>query len=302
MMKLPTKRPVVSVSVLAAGLGIFAALLLAGNLAEPVVHAQTLPNKKPFVVFDGTLYADKPDLSIHGIRPVSIAYTSQFGVHWYKNPDALPDKNVVQKVAQEAHAKNAPVIIDIEHWPLEGDLSKVRASLSKYMTVLHWFKDAAPGLAVGYYGAPPLRDYWKSLRSPMSKEWASFARENDQLRPLAGAVDIIFPSLYTFYTDRGGWIRYAYAQIAEARRTSNGKPVYVFLWPQYHDSNPSLKGAFLPADFWRLQLQMAKHYADGIVIWGGWDFKRNRRAEWDDNAAWWKVTKDFMKTVAPPQP
>jgi len=300
MMKLTTKRPVVFVSVLAAGLGIFAALLLAGNLAEPVVHAQTLPNKKPFVVFDGTLYAGKPDLSIHGIRPVSIAYTSQFGVHWYKNPDTLPDKNVVQKVAQEAHAKNAPVIIDIEHWPLEGDLSKVRASLSKYMTVLQWFKDAAPGLAVGYYGAPPLRDYWKSLRSPMSKEWASFARENDQLRPLAGAVDIIFPSLYTFYTDRGGWVRYAYAQIAEARRAANGKPVYVFLWPQYHDSNPSLKGAFLPADFWRLQLQMAKQYADGIVIWGGWGAKGPMN--WDNNAAWWKVTTDFMKKVAPPQP
>lgn len=299
-MKSTTRRPIIFASVIAAGLGIFSVLLLAGKLAEPVVHAQTLPNKKPFVVFDGTLYAGKPDLSVHGIRPVSIAYTGAFGLHWFKNSDTLPDMSVVQKIAREAQARNAPVVIDIEHWPLSGDPTKVRASLSKYMTVLQWFKDAAPGLAVGYYGAPPLRDYWKSLNSPRSKEWASFARENDQLRPLAGAVDIIFPSLYTFYTDRGGWIRYAYAQIAEARRTSNGKPVYVFIWPQYHDSNPSLKGAFLPADFWRLQLQMAKRYADGVVIWGGWSPKG--RMTWDDNAAWWKVTTDFMKTVAPPQP
>ena len=69
--------------------------------------------------------------------------------------------------------------------------------------------------------------------------------------------------------------------------------VYVFLWPQYHDSNPSLKGAFLPADYWRLQLQMAKQYADGIVIWGGWG--SNGPIKWDENAVWWKVTKDLCK-------
>ncbi|MBS0171107.1 MAG: hypothetical protein JSR62_12195 [Nitrospira sp.] len=264
------------------------------------MQAQALSNKKPFIVFDGMMYGGKPDLSVHGIRPISIAYTGQFGNQWYKNPDTLPEKSIVEQVALEAQAKNFPVVIDIEHWSLVGDFNRVRDSVSKYMSVLEWFKEAAPNLSVGYYGAPPIRDYWKSLKSPTSKEWAAFAKENDQLRPLAGAVDIFFPSLYTYYTDRGGWVRYAYAQIAEARRNANGKPVYVFLWPQYHDSNPSLKGAFLPADFWRLQLQMAKQYADGIVLWGGWGPKG--RMNWDENAAWWLVTKEFMKKLPPVQP
>ncbi|MCC7472559.1 hypothetical protein IT404_12830 [Candidatus Nomurabacteria bacterium] len=300
MMNMTQRGPIIFATIVAVVLGIFSAFWFVSGVVEPVVHAQALPNQKSFMVFDGTMYAGKPDLSVYSIRPISIAYTGQFGNQWYKNPDALPDKSVVRQVANEALAKNFPVVIDIEHWPLVGDPNRVRASLSKYMTVLQWFKEAAPGLPVGYYGAPPIRDYWKSLRSPMSKEWASFAKENDQLRPLAGAVDILFPSLYTFYTDQGGWVRYAYAQIAEARRNANGKPVYVFLWPQYHDSNPSLKGAPLPADFWRLQLQMAKQYADGIVIWGGWG--TNGRMNWDDNAAWWKVTKDFMKKLPPAQP
>lgn len=300
MMKMTHGKIVAFASVIAAGLMTFSWLVMNGWLGDPVVHAQALPDKKAFMVFDGTLYADKPDLSVHGIRPVSIAYTGQFGVHWYKNSDILPEKIVVQKIAQEAQEKNAPVVIDIEHWPLVGDPNEVRASLSKYMTVLQWFKEAAPGLPVGYYGAPPIRDYWKSLKSPMSKEWASFARENDQLRPLAGAVDIIFPSLYTFYTDRGAWVRYAYAEIAEARRSANGKPVYVFLMPQYHESNASLKGSYLPIDFWRLQLQMAKQYSDGIVIWGGWG--GSAPVKWDENAAWWKVTKEFMKKYPPVQP
>ena len=259
-------------------------------------QAQTLPQKKPFVVFDGTLYSNKPNLSQYGIQPAKVAYASEFGNDWYKNATRLPDKDAVQKVAREAQARANPVVIDIEHWPLQGNPNQVRDSLLKYMTVLQWFKNAAPGLAVGYYGAPPLHDYWKTLNSPTSKEWASFAGENDRLKPLAGAVDVLFPSLYTYYTDRGGWVRYAYGQIAEARRYGNGKPVYVFLWPQYHDSNPSLKGAFLPADYWRLQLQMAKQYADGIIIWGGWG--SNGPMKWDENAVWWKVTKEFMQKVA----
>ncbi|MCS6327849.1 MAG: hypothetical protein H8K06_12270 [Nitrospira sp.] len=303
MMKMTNGKIMTLASVIAAGLVTFLWLLLNGWLGDPVTYAQVVPNKKPFMVFDGTLYTQKPDLSPHGIRPVRIAYTSQIGGKighpWWKQVDRLPDKKSVQDIARQAQEENTPVVVDIDHWPLVGAPSQIHASLSKYMTVLQWFKEAAPGLPVGYYGAPPIYDYWKSLKAPMSKEWASFARENDQLKPLAGAVDSFYPSLYTFYADRGGWVRYAYAQIAEARRLANGKPVYVFLWPQYHDSNPSLRWTNLPADFWRLQLQKAKQYADGIVIWGGWGPKGQMK--WDENAAWWKVTKECMKKFPPVQ-
>lgn len=289
---------IIAAMVTAIGLGIVSTRFLVGNATWPIAQAQSLP--KPFIVFDGTLYAGKPDLSAYGIQPVSVIYTSQFGSDWYRNADRMPDKDIVQRLAREAQTKNRPVVLDIEHWPLQGDATQVQKSLSKYITVVQWFKEAAPLVDVGYYGAPPLRDYWKSLSSPGSKEWATFAKANDQLNPLGEAVDIFFPSAYTFFTDRGGWVRYAYAQIAEARRLSKGKPVYVFIMPQYHDSNPSIKGAYLPSDFWRLQLQMAKTYADGVVIWGGWG-SNNRPANWDNKAAWWTVTKEFMKKVAPPQ-
>lgn len=288
---------IIAAMVIAIGLGTVSTRYLAGDAPWPIAQAQNLP--KPFIVFDGTLYSGKPDLSTYGIQPVSVIYTSQFGKDWYKNADRMPDKDVVQRIGREAQMKNTPVVIDIEHWPLHGAFNQVRSGLSKYMTVLQWFKEAAPLVEVGYYGAPPLRDYWKSLSSPGSREWAAFAGANDSLNPLANAVDILFPSAYTFYADRGGWVRYAYAQISEAKRLAKGKPVYVFIMPQYHESNPSLKGAYLPADFWRLQLQMAKTYADGVVIWGGWGNKGP--AKWEDNAAWWKVTKEFMKKLPPMQ-
>ena len=41
--------------------------------------AQSPPSPKPFLVFDGTLYSNKPDLSAYGIRPITLAYAGKFG-------------------------------------------------------------------------------------------------------------------------------------------------------------------------------------------------------------------------------
>lgn len=284
-------------ALVAVGLGcITAGFACVTALGTCTARAESLPDKRPFAVFDATLYAEKPDLSVFGIQPITIVYAGTFGGDWHKQSDRLPDKESVQQVARDVRHRTNPVVIDIEHWPLKGESSRVQNSLEKYMTVLQWFKEAAPGLAVGFYGAPPLRDYWRSIRPPASKEWQSFSGDNDRLRPLAEAVDVLFPSLYTFYTDQGGWVRFAYGQIKEARRHGGGKPVFVFLWPQYHDSNRALAGTYLPADYWRLELETARQYADGVVLWGGWG-SDNRPMKWDDDATWWKVTKEFMKTV-----
>lgn len=263
--------------------------------------AQGLPSPKPFLVFDATLYANKPDLSVYGLRPIAIAYAGTLGPNWYQSADLLPNIEAVQSVARNAQQKGHRVVLDIEHWPLEGTPSLVQNSLSKYLRVLTWFREAAPSLPLGYYGAPPLRDYWRAIKDASSPEHQSWVTANDQLPSLVEAVDILYPSLYTFYPDQAGWKVYAIAQIEEARRSGAGKPVYVFLMPIYHDSNSSLGGTYIPADFWRLELETARQYADGIVIWGGWGHD-NRPANWDENSAWWKVTKGFLKSedITPP--
>ena len=44
------------------------------------------------------------------------------------------------------------VVLDIEHWPLTGSPDSVRYNLTKYMTVLEWFRAAAPGVLIGTMG------------------------------------------------------------------------------------------------------------------------------------------------------
>ena len=81
----------------------------------------------------------------------------------------------------------------------------------------------------------------------------AWQKENDNVASIAKLADVLFPSIYTFYEDRNGWSKYAIAQIQEARRHADGKPVYVFLWPQYHESNKKLANTFLPGDYWRME-------------------------------------------------
>jgi hypothetical protein len=139
---------------------------------------------------------------------------------------------------------------------------------------------------VGYYGTVPTRNYW----APVKKDAGALATwrgDNNRLAPLAQAVDTVYPSLYTFYDDVPGWTTYALANIEEARQY--GKPVYPFLWPQYHQSRKPIAG-----DFWRLQLDTVFKNADGLVIWtparGG--------AKWNPDTPWWHHTVDFLKSTA----
>lgn len=245
-----------------------------------------------FSVFDGTLYKNKPDLKTAGLKPINIIYG---GLFWPadENKENLPSFLRIHKLGVESATKDMETVLDVEHWEvsLSRGKGKEGENLKKYIGIFDKFKESAPNLKIGFYGVPPIKDYWRAIASPESKQYLEWQKENEFLRPFAEKVDILYPSLYTFYKDQEGWKRYAKANILEARRISKGKPIYVFLWPQYHDSNKNLKGEYIDKYYWEMQLNFVKKYADGIVIWGGW------QEYWDDEAAWWQVTKEFCDKI-----
>lgn len=89
----------------------------------------------------------------------------------------------------------------------------------------------------------------------------------DPAAGLIGAVDALTPSLYDFYEgdDTEG---YVHEMIAEARRLANGRPVYPFIWPVYHNSNAKVGGQTIPLDEWRAHVRRVLRQADGCVLWG----------------------------------
>lgn len=257
-----------------------AALLLAVSaLSPPCADAGA-----SFPVFDALLYKNKPDLAQYGLSPLRMVYAQEIwaGAESRDNPNTAKIAEVAGKIVP-----GSLVCVDIEHWSVTGRTSAVKESIAKYATVMSVMKWNSPTVKAGFYGVLPIRDYWRAIGSKGKKGFDEWRRQNLKIRQLADSVDVVFPSLYTLYADQSGWEEYAIRNLQEARKY--GKPVYAFLWPQYHDMNKQLKGQYIPVDFWRLQLETCRKYADGIVIWGGY------QQQWDENAPWWVETRKFME-------
>lgn len=262
---------------------------------------------KAFEIFDGTSYKNKPNLVAYGIHRIEIVGADEIW-GYRKTSQNLPTRLQVIDAVRDAASRllyeekrtrvlegaeiRTPIVLDIEHWDVKGDGAIVDENIAKYIQILEWGRDVGKGVRMGYYGIPPIRDYWRAIKPTNHTDNIRWKFENNRLMPLAEKVDALFPSLYTFYADRDGWVNYAIANLAEARRLSGGKPVYVFLWPQYHESNRVLAGRYIEREYWRLQLETVRKYADGLVIWGGWG--EGGRKMWDDSADWWMETKAFI--------
>lgn len=255
-------------------------------------------SESEFKVFDSIQLLNKPDLTKYGLYPIALF---DFSNLWKKTDDKnqLPNKTNLLNLVQGAIQKGRSVIcLDIEHWPLTGSSEQVADTVTKMSTIIKWIKSTYPEVQVGFYGTLPIRNYWRAIKGPDSDEYKSWQKENDQLKPLADVVDIVFPSVYTFYKDREGWGKYAIAQINEARRY--GKPVFAFVWPYYHRSNWLYGTKPLDGEYWWLELETLRQIADGIVIWTSANAAVNNPNGWANDTTWWNVTRDFMQAIKEP--
>jgi hypothetical protein len=251
-------------------------------------HAQRTALASKFVVYDGTLYLQKPDLTPFGFRPITVIYSASM---WNSMEDRLsiPNAKVIRTLALQASTSTGIAVIDIESWPNVGFPAKVADSVQKYQATTQLFKQSAPSLRVGYYGVVPIFNYKDAISGSDSPGYHAWQATNNRVASAAQAADVLFPAIYTFHKDQDGWRKVAIAQIEEARRIAPGKPVYVFLWPQFDEAGKG--GDYLPRDYWRMELETARQHADGVVIWGGW------KQTWDNNAPWWLETQSFLKEI-----
>jgi len=278
---------------------VFSAISACSYPGEARAEACQLLNKengKSFKVFHIMGYRDIPDLGPYCIEKLKIWYGPEFWPDGVPRKDdfdlGLPDRNRVEGVAQRSPEFGGTTVLDIEHWPVE-DETFAEAAVDNYLTVLDWFRRSAPSdQQVGYYSMLPIRDYWRAVRGKDDRKYKAWQEENDRLVALADAVDIVFPSIYTFYEDQEGWLNYAKAQIDESRRIAPDKKVYAFLWPEYHPSNRTRSGDPIEPDYWREQLEFLKEHADGVVIW---TIGQTKAINFADIPPWWGETVRFIE-------
>lgn len=235
----------------------------------------------PFKLFATLTLLGGPDFRTFGFENLTIADPHVLGLD-------IPHPGQVQQ-ALKLPRGNQYLAVDIEHWPVEGP--DQASSIAKYQKTLSAFKKADPSVKLGLYGVLPIRDHWRAIGHQGAAALDDWKQQNTNVgSALVPYVDVLFPSLYTFYGDKDAWVAYAQSNLEEARRISQGKPVYCFLWPQFQKTF-----AFLPGDFWYLQLATCRRLADGIVIWGTMHGPSDGPAKWDEKAEWWQATLKFLR-------
>jgi hypothetical protein len=244
--------------------------LCAATVGIPVFGAQT------FRVFDALGQNGKPNLGHTGMLPIAPIYRV-----WSKGAshDVLDEPALLAEVDGLA-ADTQYAYIDIEAWPFLGVPTSTRdASIAKLARAAELVRARRPTLQIGIFGSPPAGTYWPLVRSDPAgyTEWLA---ANRAMAPLAEKVDFIFPCLYTVYADRHDWLTFAGATLKEARQYA--KPVYPFVWFEYHDSNWLLRGREIDNAAWEEELLFIKSQADGLVIWGGVG------EHWSESARWWQ--------------
>jgi hypothetical protein len=246
--------------------------------------ARAAEQSRAFDARNAMRFANLPDLTRYGLKDVTVVYASSLWPKKVSRSD--PDPSFIRSQTIPKVRRKAPdlLVIDVEHWSLSGTSpDAIERNIERYVTVLDTFRSHMPGVRLGLYGTVPIRNYWTPVNGKPA-ELATWRSENERVKPVADASDVIFPSLYTFYDDRDGWLTYAKANIAEAQRY--GRPVYPFLWPQYHTTWQPID-----RDFWRLQLETVRDNADGMVIWT----PAKGRPHWNPDAPWWQETIDFLR-------
>ena len=270
----------------------FAALVAAAGIlfGSLVALAPSSAQAADKPIYQGFRYYKMPSFKGCGLSTIKIFYEGElFGSGSRKQPNIKQLKNVI--IPQILKNKWEHVVIDIEIWDPVKEMDKL---ITVARTIREGIRAKGGKSKIGYYLLLPERN-WLAPVQNSSRRHANWKSVNGKLTRLAKEVDVLFPSLYTMYDTQSDWLKYAKANIAEARKY--GKKVYPFIWPQIHDWNKTDGQKYMSASFWKTQLKTVHDLGDGVVIWGSMTTKKGRRGwdTWKSGMPWWKVTKEFAK-------
>lgn len=197
-----------------------------------------------------------------GVKHVEILYEYNF---WGGRQDRKIYPETEKIISALQRVATDLVVIDIEIWDSGKDYSE--DVFNNYLVLASDIRKIRKDIQFGFYGVLPKRGFYEAiseLNTPKRKNWID---SNDARKPLAAAVDVLFPSLYTFYPDRARWITFAENQLKEAKRLAGNKKVIAFVWPRYHESNRILGGRYIGKEFFFAQLSFLQSHADGVIVW-----------------------------------
>jgi hypothetical protein len=232
--------------------------------------------RKSFALYDNMSYKRKPDTAKDGFIASDTLYEDKI---WPNKREAgtLPNREAFEALVRAEARNPGPLVIDIERISLSrGSTETLRNTLETLEKLADWAHEALPRKTIGYYG---------------TNTFSSIPLANHALAlELARHVDAFFTPIYNFNDNRTDWETRAETAQVEAQALDPKKPLYFYLWPQYHvGSAKALR--YVVGDFWKFQLETSRRYADGVVFWGPDNYA------WNDKTGWWAATEGFVATL-----
>jgi hypothetical protein len=221
----------------------------------------------------------------------------------------IPDK--VTEMASRL-PEDSLYILDIERWYVDDVLTNIdiigysastsadpkwNAAIEDLASTIEQFRDLVkaecPGARIGYYYFPPFRElyqpinYGTYLANGVPDATArnlsgmnTWAAANDAYTPILEFLDVLCPSLYRFFVDTPEY--YIQYNLSEALRIGGGKPLYPFLWSQYHNAAepPEIRLQNMSMANWEQDIRWCRDFgADGIICWNSTEPYIERAAE-----------------------
>src|ERR1700733_5587088 len=115
-----------------------------------------------FPVFDALLFTNKPDLRAEGLLPSTVVNPD----HWLalgQSPGQIPSDPSILKGVHATNSASRILVLDSEDWPAKGAQTVVDSSLNNYLTLFSRVKHVGFQGPIGYYGVPPIREYWDAI-------------------------------------------------------------------------------------------------------------------------------------------
>lgn len=246
------------------------------------------PPKRPFALLDATRFPGNPPKE--GMERVRFVYASEINGPDPSKPDAAAIRSLCTKLKRETGLAKYGIQLDKEDWSLDVD----SPNPSRHVELVRLIKTEMEG-KVSFYGELPIRDATSMNKGPadIAKFMEQWRAQNNSLKPLADAVDALYPSLYPLYTSMVKWGRFATEMIKEAKRISGGKPVYGVVWIDWHqNAGKELIGVRLPYDvILEMYRTIYEAGADGICVWS----MAKGSKPYDPNEDWVKALAQFRK-------
>lgn len=262
----------------------------------PTVDQQsklTVKDEGKFKVFNQIRYNKTPTTlsSDFGLTPISVP--AQFLMIEQTAPYNTLFLEVVKYAKEKVNEEF--VCLDIEMWPYA--VADIANTQQKFLNVLDTTRKYNSYSKLGYYNVPNKPAYkWSSIQPVGSTNYLNWQSQNTSLSQLYKAVDFLAPSFYAYDNDTLSWRKFVDANLSEIKRLNkNNRPVYAYIWPQYHGNSDPWSLQWIDQVSWNFQLETLYKLVDGIIIWTSNKDPQGNTIYFDATMPWWITTQNFMK-------